>query len=123
MSQSPPLFTVGQRQMRAMSGLIADEFVVRCRDFLRSNYPATAAAPDEELDRMTHDAIDLGESLRLRNELSVQRLLALRQDHGFTRDTELPASLRELISSAAAEEVRLDLLEDHLDPGEADETY
>ena len=118
MTPSEPLFTFGKKQMRAMSGLVADEFVVRCREFLRSNFPETASAPDEELDRMTRDAIDLGESLRLRNELSVQRLLALRQYHGFTRDTELPASLRELISSSAAEEVRLDLLEDHLDPGE-----
>ena len=121
MTRTEPLFIIGKKQARAMSGLVANEFVVRCREFLRSNYPATASAPDEELDRMTRDAIDLGESLRLRNEISVQRLLALRQDHGFTKETELPAALRELISSPAAEGVRLDLLEDHLDPGEADE--
>ena len=32
-----------------------------------------------------------------------------------------PAALRELICSAAPEEVRLDLLGDHLDPGEEED--
>ena len=116
MSQSNPMFTVSQRQMRAMSELIADEFVIRCREFLRSNYPDTTAAPDEELDRLTREAIALGENMRLRNEFSVQRLLALGQEFGFNQATELPTTLRELVFSAAPEEVRLDLLEDHLDP-------
>lgn len=117
MAQPDPLFIISRKQMRSMSGLVADEFVIACRAFLRENFKELAGSSDDELDAQTGATIEFAKHLGFHKEMSVQRLLAMRHVFGMTPKTHIPEVHLRDITVTTDEEVRLDHLERLLSDG------
>ena len=111
MAGSDQVFIVNKDQMRAISELVANEFVVRCRGFLRQNFEELSTRSDEYLDYLTRSTIQFGKELNFRKERSVQRLLAMRQQFGITSGTDIPKKELDAITTETDETARLDHLE------------